>query len=591
MSGSAWSKTIPLKEQLRVIKRIFRFAHPFRYQFFIALLFSIALSLVNVVAPRIIQIYMDDYLAVGDVTTNISLFFAMAYLGSILLKMLVTYLQRYIFSMASEQTVENIRNAVFRKINQLGMRYYDTTPAGSIVSRVTNDTETIKEFWNVFLALAEGIFSIITVFIAMWTLDKQISLLFIVFVPIMAGLIWYYQKYSTRVYRTMRERLSQLNTKLNESISGMAIIQQFRQEKRLRAEFDAINDDYSKGRVAMVQMNALMLMPVVNLLQAIALAIVLWLFGYQTLNGVVELGVIYAFTTYIQNFFRPMGMMMDNLSALQDGIVSSSRVLSVLDNAELAPNQPADSELEISQGRIEFKDVSFSYDGKQDVLKGISFTANPGETVALVGHTGSGKSSIINVLLRFYEFEKGDILIDGKSIKAYPIEEIRSKIGLVLQDSFLFYGDISHNIRLMNKDYTDREIEAAAAFVHADSFIKSLPGGYHAKVIERGASYSSGERQLISFARTILRDPKVLILDEATANIDTETELLIQESMRKMREGRTTIAIAHRLSTIRDAHLILVLDKGRVIERGTHEELIAKRGTYYDMYMLQSMND
>ena len=591
MSGSAWSKTIPLKEQLRVIKRIFRFAHPFRYQFFIALLFSIALSLVNVVAPRIIQIYMDDYLAVGDVTTNISLFFAMAFLGSILLKMLVTYLQRYIFSMASEQTVENIRNAVFRKINQLGMRYYDTTSAGSIVSRVTNDTETIKEFWNVFLALAEGIFSIITVFIAMWTLDKQISLLFIVFVPIMAGLIWYYQKYSTRVYRTMRERLSQLNTKLNESISGMAIIQQFRQEKRLRAEFDAINDDYSKGRVAMVQMNALMLMPVVNLLQAIALAIVLWLFGYQTLNGVVELGVIYAFTTYIQNFFRPMGMMMDNLSALQDGIVSSSRVLSVLDNAELAPNQPADSELEISQGRIEFKDVSFSYDGKQDVLKGISFTANPGETVALVGHTGSGKSSIINVLLRFYEFEKGDILIDGKSIKAYPIEEIRSKIGLVLQDSFLFYGDISHNIRLMNKDYTDRDIEAAAAFVHADSFIESLPGGYHAKVIERGASYSSGERQLISFARTILRDPKVLILDEATANIDTETELLIQESMRKMREGRTTIAIAHRLSTIRDAHLILVLDKGRVIERGTHEELIAKRGTYYDMYMLQSMND
>ncbi|WP_107995197.1 ABC transporter ATP-binding protein [Trichococcus paludicola] len=591
MSGSVWSKTISLKEQLRVVKRIFHFAHPFRNQFLIALLFSIALSLVNVVAPRIIQIYMDDYLAVGNVTTDISVLFALAYVGVVLLKMLVTYLQRYIFSMASEQTVENIRNAVFRKVNQLGMRYYDTTPAGSIVSRVTNDTETIKEFWNVFLALAEGIFSIITVFIAMWTLDKQISLLFIVFVPIMAGLIWYYQKYSTRVYRTMRERLSQLNTKLNESISGMAIIQQFRQEKRLRAEFDAINEDYSKGRVAMVQMNALMLMPVVNLLQAIALAIVLWLFGYQTLNGVVELGVIYAFTTYIQNFFRPMGMMMDNLSALQDGIVSSSRVLSVLDNAELAPSQPGDSELEIAQGRIEFKDVSFSYDGKQDVLKNISFTANPGETVALVGHTGSGKSSIINVLLRFYEFEKGDILIDGKSIKTYPIEEIRSKIGLVLQDSFLFYGDISHNIRLMNKDYTDRDIEGAAAFVHADSFIASLPGGYHAKVIERGASYSSGERQLISFARTILRDPKVLILDEATANIDTETELLIQESMRKMREGRTTIAIAHRLSTIRDAHLILVLEKGRVIERGTHEELISKQGTYYDMYMLQSMND
>jgi len=591
MKKAKWAKNDSINEQFRAVKRIFTYARPFRLQFFIALLFSIGLSLVNVIAPRIIQVYMDDYLSKGNATLKISLLFAGVYVAVVLLKMLVTYLQRYIFSMAAEKTVENIRNSVFRKINQLGMRYYDTTPAGSIVSRVTNDTETIKEFWNVFLALAEGIFSIITVFIAMWYLDKDITIIFIYFVPIMAGLVWFYQKYSTRVYRMMRERLSQLNTKLNESISGMAIIQQFRQEKRLQAEFDEINAAYSKGRVAMVQMNALLLMPVVSLLQAFALTIVLWLFGNKTLTGVVEIGVIYAFTTYIQNFFRPMGMMMDNLSILQDGIVSSSRVLKVMDNEEVAPAHPAESELSIQEGKIEFKNVSFSYDGKHNVLNNISFTAYPGETVALIGQTGSGKSSIINILLRFYEFHEGEVLIDGKSIKAYPISEIRSKMGLVLQDSFLFYGDIARNIRLMSKDYSDQEVRNAAAFVHADPFIESLPGDYHAKVIERGASYSSGERQLISFARTVLRDPKILILDEATANIDTETELLIQESMHKMRQGRTTIAIAHRLSTIRDAQLILVLDKGSIIERGNHDELIAKQGLYYDMYQLQSMND
>lgn len=591
MEKSAWAKNVPIKEQFRAVKRIFKYAHPFRLQFYIALLFSIGLSLVNVVAPRIIQIYMDEYLSKGNATTKISVLFAALYVAVVLVKMLVMYLERYIFSMASEKTVENIRNNVFRKIDQLGMRYYDTTPAGSIVSRVTNDTETIKEFWNVFLALAEGIFSIITVFFAMWTLDKDITLIFIYFVPVMAGLVWFYQKYSTRVYRMMRERLSQLNTKLNESISGMPIIQQFRQEKRLQAEFDEINEAYSKGRVAMVQMNALLLMPVVNLLQAIALTFVLWLFGVKTLNGVVEIGVIYAFTTYIQNFFRPMGMMMDNLSILQDGIVSSSRVLKVMDNEEVAPAHPEQSGLSIQEGKIEFRNISFSYDGKHNVLNNISFTAYPGETVALIGQTGSGKSSIINILLRFYEFQEGEVLIDGKSIKEYPLSEIRSKMGLVLQDSFLFYGDIARNIRLMSSDYSDQEVKNAAAFVHADAFIESLPEAYHARVIERGASYSSGERQLISFARTILRNPKVLILDEATANIDTETELLIQDSMHKMRQGRTTIAIAHRLSTIRDAQLILVLDKGNIIERGTHDELIAKQGTYYDMYRLQSMND
>lgn len=591
MEQSAWSKSITLKEQQQVLKKIFKFALPYKKGFLASLVFGIGLAIADVVSPRIIQIFLDDYVAAGNVTLNIGMRFALLYMLAVVVKMITMFFQNYLFSMASERSVQNVRNKLFRKVNGLGMRYFDQTPAGSIVSRVTNDTETIKEFWNVFLALIEGLLSIITVFIAMWILDKQITMIFVLFLPAMLFMVWFYQKYSTRVYRTMRERLSQLNTKLNENILGMSIIQQFRQEKRLQKEFNDINDAYADGRIAMVRMNALLLNPFISLLQAIALTLILYFFGLQSLDGLVEVGVIYSFTTYINNFFRPLGMIMDNLSIFQDGLVSSYRVLRLFDHQEVAPKQIAVEGLEIERGKIEFRDVSFSYDGENKVLNNISFTANPGETVALIGHTGSGKSSIINVLMRFYEFSEGDILIDGKSIKEYPMAELRKKMGLVLQDSFLFYGDVIRNIRLMNNELDELEVEKAAQFVHADHFIERLPDRYHAKVIERGASYSSGERQLISFARTIIRDPKILILDEATANIDTETEALIQTSMNRMRKGRTTIAIAHRLSTIRDADLILVLDKGRIVERGNHEELIALKGTYYDMYRLQSMED
>ncbi|HJF16546.1 MAG TPA: ATP-binding cassette domain-containing protein, partial [Globicatella sulfidifaciens] len=266
------------------------------------------------------------------------------------------------------------------------------------------------------------------------------------------------------------------------------------------------------------------------------------------------------------------------------------RVIRVLDHDELVPQQNEEADLAITKGKIEFKNVTFAYDNEHNVLKNISFTANPGETVALIGHTGSGKSSIINVLMRFYEYHAGDVLIDGHSLREFSYEHLRDQVGLVLQDSFLFYGDVARNIRLLDTSISDEEIKAAARFVNADTFIETDPKGYHKKVIERGASYSSGQKQLISFARTMARHPKLLILDEATANIDTETETYIQNSLQKMRQGRTTIAIAHRLSTIKDANEILVLDKGRIIERGTHDELIALQGTYYQMYQLQSMS-
>ena len=291
--------------------------------------------------------------------------------------------------------------------------------------------------------------------------------------------------------------------------------------------------------------------------------------------------------TYMNRFFDPINQMMERLAIFQQAIVAASRVFTLMDNEELEPQQH-DNQRSIREGRIEFKDVSFSYDGKQDVLKNISFTVNPGETVALVGHTGSGKSSIINLLMRFYEFGRGEILIDGHSIKDYSQQELRKKLGLVLQDPFLFYGTIDSNIRLYNENLTLQDVKAAAEFVQANEFIEALPDGYQNRVTERGSTFSSGQRQLVAFARTIATNPKILVLDEATASIDTETEVGIQQSLEKMRKGRTTIAIAHRLSTIQDAEQILVLHKGEIVERGNHQQLLAQKGLYEKMYLLQN---
>lgn len=585
---SEWTKSIPVTEQVTIVKRLFKFAKPFQLTFFSAIIFAFILSIINVLLPRIIQTFMDNYLTPKTATNQIIYFFAGLYLFGVVIKSVVWFFQWFLYSTASLKTYQFVRVKLFEKLQTLGMRYFDQTPAGSIVSRVTNDTETLFEFWYVFLMVLTGVFAVISSFVGMFQINSQIALYCLLFLPLLVTVIWFYQRFSSRIYRNMREKLSQLNTKLNEYISGMSMIQQFRQEKRLENEFEATNQDYLAIRFSMIRMNSLLLGPIINFLYTVAVGLVLTLFGFDALHSPIEVGLIYAFVTYVQSFFQPMIQMMDFLSVFTDGIVAGSRILKIFDHQELTPQQNLDADGEITLGKIEFRNVSFSYDGENNVLNNISFVANPGETVALVGHTGSGKSSIINVLMRFYEFYEGEILIDDRDIREYPLPELRKKLGLVLQDAFMFYGDISGNIRMLNPEISDQQIREAAAFVQADKFIETLPDRYQAKVIERGASYSSGQRQLISFARTMVTNPKILVLDEATANIDTETEGLIQEGLANMRQGRTTIAIAHRLSTIRDANLILVLDKGHIVERGNHEALLREQGLYADMYKLQS---
>ncbi|MGK4062469.1 ABC transporter ATP-binding protein [Weissella paramesenteroides] len=588
-SESVWAHSIPLKQQVNIIKRLFLFAKPFKWYFYWSIIFSAVVSVINILLPKIIQIYFDDYLAKHQATMGIIWFFAGLYLFGMIIRAITEFGETYLYSMGAEYMLEDTRRILFKKLHQLGMRYFDQVPSGSILSRLTNDTMAFQNFWQLFSSLIIAIFSMVTAFFAMFTTDKEIALWLTIFWPFLGLIIWYYQKYSSRVYRRMREKLSTLNNKLAESINGISVIQEFRQETRVDNEFQEVNSEYLATRKAMIRVNSLLLGPIINLFYALGTVVVLGIFGIHGLHSYVAAGVVYAFVTYLENFYNPMGQVMESFSDFQDGIVAGARVLRIVDEQTFAPQQHEQANATLTLGKIEFRHVTFSYDGKHPILKDVSFIAEPGQTIALVGQTGSGKTSIINILMRFYEFGSGEILLDDRDIRDYPMAELRSKMGLVLQEPFMFYGTIKSNIRLFNEQITDEQIKEAAKFVSADTFIDKLPAKYDEKVIERGASYSTGEKQLIAFARTIATNPKILILDEATANIDTETEQLIQQSLAKMQTGRTTIAIAHRLSTIQHADTILVLHQGEIVERGTNDELMKQHGAYYDMIQKQNM--
>ncbi|WP_223588284.1 ABC transporter ATP-binding protein [Neobacillus bataviensis] len=577
------------REQRKVLYRLLSYTKPHKKIIGIAFILLLLTTIGDIVLPILVKIFIDDYLTPGKLAFRPLLILGSIYMGIQIVKAILFFFQLVKFQEIALYIIQQLRIDVFSKVQALGLKYFDKTPAGSIVSRVTNDTEAIKEmFVTVLSTFIQSGFLLSGIFIAMFILNVKLALFCVIIIPILIYVMALYRKLSSRYYLAMRERLSQLNAKLAESLQGMSIIQVFRQEKRLRYEFGEINNQHYSAGMKNIKIDGLLLRPAIDLIYTFALIIVLGYFGITSFQHSIEIGVIYAFINYLDRFFEPVNQMMMRLSLYQQAIVAGSRVFKLLDEQELAPAQNEEKEMTIEKGKIEFKDLSFSYDGKRNVLKKISFTANPGETVALVGHTGSGKSSIINLMMRFYEYEQGEILIDGESIRQYTKPELREKMGLVLQDPFLFYGTVKDNIRLHNQDMTDEQVMEAAKFVQAHTFIEKLDDGFNHKVVERGATFSSGQRQLIAFARTIAANPKILVLDEATANIDTETEEAIQTALSKMRKGRTTIAIAHRLSTIQDADLILVLHQGEIVERGTHQELLALGGLYHKMFLLQN---
>ncbi|UYY92370.1 ABC transporter ATP-binding protein/permease [Bacillus cereus] len=571
------------------LSRLLSYMKSYKGLLSLAFIFLVGATVTEMMGPFLIKQFLDEHLVPRDFERSALVTLFVIYIVAHLLKVLFTYLNLLYFQNIAFKIVQDMRVEVYEHVQKLSLSFFDRTPIGTLVSRITNDTEAIKDFYvSVLSTFVKNVVFLVGILVAMFLLDVKLALFSLVLIPIMFAIMVLYRRKSAAFYLEVRNQLSVLNAKLNESIQGMNIVQVFRQEKRMRKEFEEVNNKhYSAGRRTL-KLDALLLRPATDLVHIVAIALVLGLFGIDALKSPVEVGVLYAFVNYIHRFFQPVNEMMMKLSFFQQALVSSSRVFHLMDEKDLAPVQKGNENPQIVDGDIEFKNVTFSYDGKRDVLKNVSFHVKQGQTVAFVGHTGSGKSTIMNLLMRFYNIKSGNIVIDGVDLEKFEEREIRKKIGLVLQDAFLFAGNVKQNIRMYNEEITDEEVKEAARFVQANTFIEKLPKQYETEVVERGAAFSSGQRQLIAFARTIATNPKVLVLDEATANIDTETEEAIQTALQQMRKGRTTIAIAHRLSTIQDADQIFVMHDGEIVERGTHQELLSEQGLYYNMYLLQN---
>ena len=566
--------------------RLMRYMLRYKGLSILALLFILMTSIVATAIPLLAQYYIDNF-----ITKNIAkagLYILIIYFGLFILRVVFTFLGEFYFARVAHSIVRDLRNDSFKKLQKLGMSYFDKTPVGSVVSRLTNDTQAVADmFGTIFSSFLNTILMFVVTLSAMIALSWQLTIYMILFIPVMVGSVYMYQKLSSKLVEISRAKISEMNTKLSESIEGMKIIQAFNQEQRLIDEFGEVNNEHLRYYTKSLKVDSLLLRPAMALFKVLAYGVIVTYFGLSFESAGFTAGIIYTFIQYTNQLFNPLIELMQNFSILQTSTISAGRVFTLIDNEEYEPEQK-ESAHKISRGDIEFKNVSFSYDGKRDVLKNISFSVKNGESIAFVGATGSGKSSIMNLFLRFYDYDRGEILIDGVNIKDYSSKELRNSVGLVLQDPFLYHGTVESNIKMYNEELTREDVIEAAKFVDAHNFIDKLEDKYDSIVTERGATFSSGERQLLTFARTIASKPKILILDEATANIDSETEELIQNSLEKMRKGRTTIAIAHRLSTIQDSNCIYVLDKGEIIESGTHEELIALKGNYYKMYQLQA---
>ena len=509
------------------------------------------------------------------------------YMGILMISLVCSYVQTMTLNQTGQNIIYTVRQQLFHHVHSLPLRYFDTHPVGQIVTRITNDVESLNEMYSRILArLFKSTVKIMGLAVVMLAMNVKLALMSFVMVPVITVAIVAFKNLSRKVHRAIRTRISQLNTFLSENISGMRLIQIFANEQTKYEEFSGKTMDLYKANLKQLFIFAVF-RPLIYFLSQIALSIVLIGGGLSVIESTLTVGTLYIFINYISNFFEPIQDMAEQFSTLQNAFASAEKIFVVQDEINTITEIEHPVKLNEVKGKIEFKNVWFAYEDDNYVLRDVSFVIQPGEKVAFVGATGAGKSSILNLIGRYYDIQKGQILIDDVDLKELSIHEIRKAIGQVQQDVFIFTGDVASNIRLLNEEITDDQIKNASKEVNAAHFIEQMPNQYHEPVSERGSTLSQGQRQLLSFARTLAVDPKILVMDEATANIDTETEQLIQKALETLMEGRTTIMVAHRLSTIQHADNIIVMHKGKIREQGTHQELLKQDGLYKKLYELQ----
>ena len=565
--------------------RLVAYMKPYAHWVIFALLLVLGLTAFDLYRPMLVGDAIDTFGANGDYDVIIAT--AIKYAVVLALSFAFNIAQTWILQKTGQNIILQMRKDLYRHIQSLGSRYFDITPVGKLVTRVTNDVEALNEMYSgILVQLFRNIVKIVGLAGVMLVLDVRLAAISFVLMPLVIGLTMLCQKIARNIYRLYRTRLTDINTFLSEHLSGMKIIQIFGRQERKFEEFHDKNTKLYKAFYREMLMYAVF-RPLIYILSILSLMIVLWFGSRNVFDEIISVGTLYIFSNYIRSFFDPIQELAEQFSTLQSSIASAEKIFTVMDETEFIPEAANPKEPDKIIGKIEFDHVWFAYDGENYVLKDVSFVINPGEKVAFVGATGAGKSSILNLIGRYYDIQKGHIYIDGIDIRQLSKKQLRSAIGQMQQDVFIFEGDVAYNIRLNDDDITDAQVKEAAEYVNASHFIEKLPQGYHEPVTERGATFSAGERQLLSFARTLAHNPSILVMDEATANIDTETEILIQEALEKLMDGRTTIMVAHRLSTIQHADCIMVMHKGRICERGTHRELLEQDGIYRKLYELQ----
>ncbi len=577
--------SIESKYKGNALLRLLSYAKPYAFWVALALILVLVLTWFDLYRPILIGDAINLFEADGDYDVIVNT--AVKYSIVLALGFVFNIAQTWILQKTGQNIILQVRRELYLHIQSLSSRYFDLTPVGKLVTRVSNDVEALNEMYSdILVKLFRNIIKIIGLAAVMLIYDYKLALFSFILLPIVILLTVFFRRMARKIYRIYRTRLTDLNTFLSEHLSGMRIIQIFGREERKYEEFHDKNKKLYKAFYNEMLIFAVF-RPLMYILSVLSLMIVLWVGSREVFTTVISVGTLYIFSNYIQSFFDPIQELAEQFSTLQSSIASAEKIFTIMDedfSIEEVENPVVLPEI---KGRIEFDHVWFAYDDENYVLRDVSFVIEPGQKAAFVGATGAGKSSILNLIGRYYDIQKGHIYIDGVDIKELSKKQLRSAIGQMQQDVFIFEGDIEYNIRLHDEDITDEDVKKAAEYVNASRFIEKLPGAYKEPVTERGATFSAGERQLLSFARTLAHKPSILVMDEATANIDTETEILIQEALEKLMEGRTTIMVAHRLSTIQHADCIMVMHKGKIREQGTHQELLAQDGIYKKLYELQ----